>query len=105
VRLRLAHVSDVRTIAELIRREAAAPTELRAERLVQFDPHRRYVVCATALIDGSQRLVGLGAVDVSRGPCEPDVLIVDAEFGEELPEVLRGTLCAAAELTARTRAA
>lgn len=105
VRLRLAHFSDAGAIGELIRGHAEPAIDLSAERLVQFDPRRRYVVCAMALIDGAERLVALGATDVAPGPCQPDLLIFDPEFGEELPDVLHGGLCAAAEATARARAA
>ena len=105
VRLRLAHFSDVGAIAELIRRHGGPADDLRAEGFVQFDPRHRYVVCALALIDGSERLVGLGAIDLARAPAEPDVLISDPVVGEELPRVLHQVLCAAAEASARGHAA
>jgi hypothetical protein len=99
VRLRLVHFSDVRAIGELIARHAAPTEDLAAEGLVQFDPRRRYVVCAMALIDGVERLVGLGAIDLATRPPEPEVLIFDPEVGDELPRLLRQVLCAAAEAT------
>jgi hypothetical protein len=104
VRLRLVHFSDLGAIAELIdgHGPSGGPS---AERLVQFDPRRRYVVCAMALIDGSERLVGLGAIELALGAAEPEVLIFDPYVGEELSVVLRDVLCAAAEAAVRTRAA
>jgi hypothetical protein len=105
VRLRLAHFSDIGAIAELIRRHGEPADDLRPERFVQFDPRRRYVVCALALIDGSERLVALGAIDLAGAPPEPDVLIADPEVDEELPRVLHQVLCAAAETSARGHAA
>ena len=105
VRLRLAHFSDIGAIAELIRRYGASGRDLSAEGFVQFDPRRRYVVCALALIDGAERLVGLGAIDLVAAPAEPEVLIFDPEVGEDLAGALNQVLCAAAEATARGHAA
>lgn len=99
VRLRLVHFSDVRAIGELIAKHGPPADNLAAERLVQFDPRRRYVVCAMALIDGAERLVGLGAIDLASRPAEPEVLIFDPEVGDELPRLLGQVLCAAAEAT------
>ena len=38
-----------------------------ADHLVQFDPRLRYVLCACALIDSSERLVGVGAIELATG--------------------------------------
>lgn len=105
VRLRLAHFSDIPAIAELIQQHAAPTIDLTAERLVQFDPRRRYVVCAMALIEGSERLVGVGAIDLAPVLVPPDVLIFDPSIGEQLPQVLDGALRGVAEANARARAA
>jgi len=105
VRLRLAHFSDVGAIAELIERHGESSANLPSERLVQFDPRRRYVVCARALIDGAERLAGLGAIDLVAPPGEPEMLICDPEFGEDLPRVLAGVLRAAAQASMRAHAA
>ena len=105
VRLRLVHFSDLDPVADLIRRHGEPSGQLSAERLVQFDPRRRYVVCAMALIDGAERLVGLGTVDLVSGPGEPETLICEPDIGQELPDLLRQVLCAAAQAGIRARAA
>jgi hypothetical protein len=105
VRLRLAHFSDVGAIAELNRRQRESVPDLRAERLVQFDPRRRYVVCAIALIDGAIALAGVGAIALAGEAAAPEVLICDPEFGQELCHVLREVLCAAARASPRVDAA
>src|SRR5437016_451586 len=85
VRLRLARSSDVRAIGDLLARNAGVPDDVGALELVQFDPRARYVVCAAALIDGREQLVGVGAIDlVSDEVAEPDLLVVDPEVGGAL---------------------
>src|SRR5258708_7739610 len=108
VRLRLARATDVAAIAELFSRRGQSVTvdELEAGRVVQFDPRRRYVVCATALIDSAERLVGVGAIDLDRHEVgEPDLLIFDPSVGGPVGELLWDALLGAAEVTARDRAA
>jgi hypothetical protein len=85
VRLRLARSRDLRALAALLRagghdRETVA---LAAARLVRFDPRRRAVVCATALLGGAETIVGVAALDV--GGEMPQTLCVDPALGEEFP--------------------
>ena len=116
VRLRLAHFSDWPSIAQLIIDHGAEPAQAGAEarRLVQFDPRQSYVVCACALIDSTERLVAVGAIDLTTAVAgEPDVLIVDPELAqittdqvsEALTGLLWGALGGAAQAAARARAA
>lgn len=101
VRLRIARTSDASSIRGLLERLNLGPADLEVARLVQFDPRRRCVLCATALIDGSETLVGVGAVDLD-GPVSgvPDTLIVDAPLADELPGLLTAALAGRARLTA-----
>lgn len=116
VRLRLAHFSDWPAIAQLMTHESAdvSPGAPDARRLVQFDPRQCYVLCACALIDSAERLVGVGAIDLTAdGAGEPDLLIVDPELAtatdpqvsEALSGLLWGALVGAAQAAARGRAA
>ncbi len=124
VRLRLAHFSDRRAIADLLARHGQdllaredhdpVPGDWMADRLVQFDPRRRYVLCACALIGSTERLVGVGAIDLDGDEVgEPDLIVVDSELGEEpepllaeaLTGLLWGALVGAAQAAARSRAA
>ena len=116
VRLRLAHFSDWPAIAELMTDQSAgiAQAAPEARRLVQFDPRRCYVVCACALIGSTERLVGVGAIEMTAdGAGEPDVMIVDSELAEitdpqvseALTGLLWGALVGAAQAAARARAA
>lgn len=103
VRLRLARSSDARAIGELLSRQEASFEGVNPFALLQYDPRNRYVVCATALIDGTVRLVGVGAVDLAAD--EPDLLIVDPDIGEPLAELLGQVLVATARATSSARAA
>ena len=105
VRLRLARSSDIVPIRALVARKPAAH-ELELAPLVQFDPRRRCVICATALIDSAETLVGVGAIDIGGDATpEPDVLLVSDEHAEEIAELLAVTLTARAVESAHARAA
>lgn len=103
-RLRLARSSDARAIGDLLARQGISFDEVSPRGLVQYDPRERYVVCATALIDGAERLVGVGAIDLMTGADpEPDLLI--SELGGSLALLLRRALIRAAQARLVARAA
>ena|SRR5437763_4973630 len=105
VRLRMARGSDLAPIRALIERRDGT-RELDLHSLLQFDPRRRCVICATALIDSAETLVGVGAIDLDGdGPAEPDTLLVAHEHAEAIAELLAGALVARAIHAAQARAA
>jgi hypothetical protein len=61
------------------------------------------VICATALIDGAETLVGVGARDLDGD--EPEVMIVDAEHADALSSLLGAALAARVTTTGASRAA
>lgn len=94
VRLRLARTSDVPAIRALIEEREGSVDEMQLARLVSFDPRTRVVLCATALVDSAETLVGVGAIecrDDGEHP-EPELLIVSAGSRQELAELLAGAL-------------
>ena len=104
VRLRMARSSDVAPIRALFERSRGT-RELELVPLVQFDPRRRCVICATALIDGAETLVGVGSIALDGdGPADPDTLIVADEHADEIGVLLADALAARAAISA-TRAA
>jgi|SRR6202035_3609853 len=105
VRLRLARSSDALAIGDLLASRAIPTPDVQARRLVQFDPRRRYVVCATGLFDGSEELVGVGAIDLTEEEPEPDLLITAADVADAVAELLRDCLVGAARATTDSRAA
>ena len=92
VRLRMARSSDIAPIRDLLERRRGAG-EVDLVPLVQFDPRRRCVICATALIDSAETLVGVGsiALDDQRDP-EPDVLLVAERHAGAIAELLARAL-------------
>jgi hypothetical protein len=104
VRLRLARGSDSALIRGLVARLGSRPEELELARLVHFDPRRRAVICATGLIDSTETLVGVGAIELD-GTSEPELVIVDAEESEALTELLAAALAGRATAAAGARAA
>lgn len=81
VRLRMARPRDEESLRALLRRCRPSHDGVEAERLTRFDPRHAVVICATALVDSSQEVVGVGAVDLD-GAEPPDVVIDEGEDGE-----------------------
>ena len=104
VRLRLARWTDSAMIDRLFA-EAGAGEDGLVGRLVQFDPRERVVLCAMALIDGSETLVGVGALDVAGAGVEPGLVVARPEMEADLRELLTSALRGRAEALIRARAA
>ena len=75
LRVRLPHASDRAGLRALLGRLGLEAEELDVARALRFDPARRTVACATAWIDGEERLVAWGAIDAGRHA--PDLLLAD----------------------------
>jgi hypothetical protein len=110
VRLRLVQRRDVAGIHALLAQRGTEPEELEVRRLMHFDPRRRVVICATALLGAAETLVGLGSIEVGDGSRsmaepEPDLLVVDEQLTDGLDELLRAALNGRARALARARAA
>jgi hypothetical protein len=98
VRLRLAQIRDARAIQEFLASHGFDADGLDAQRLVRADPRKRIAICATALIGGSETILGVAATNV--GADEPDLMIVDEALTEGLDELLQTALEARAEAIA-----
>jgi hypothetical protein len=103
VRLRLAQGRDVAAIRALLRGTASERDSLDIGRLVRFDPRRRVVICATALIGSVETIVGVGAIDLDAP--EPDIVMVDDELTDGLAELLTRALVVRATEFSRRHAA
>ncbi len=104
--LRIARPSDGAAIRALFERLGdPVPSELEVARLARFDPRWRCVICATALLDGSERMIGIGSIDLNGPVAEPDALIVDPEAPGTLAPLLAGALVGRANALVRGRAA
>jgi hypothetical protein len=101
----MARSSDLMPIRHLLeRRRAGGDVEL--EPLVQFDPRRRCVICATALIDSAETLVGVGSIPLDdHRDAEADVLLVAEEHADAITELLADALAIRAAHAAEARAA
>ena len=103
VHLTLARSRDREGIASLLSGAGLKGAELDAARLVRFDPRERCVISATGLIDGRQRIVGVGAIALGAG--EPELLVVDPRLTEGLDDLLRRALLARVKQASRSRTA
>jgi hypothetical protein len=100
--LRLARIRDLRAIEELAAGRGVELDALGLARLVRGDPRQRVVICATALVRGSETVVAVGAIDVSA--TEPSLLVVDELVTDGLSGLLTAALTGRAASLRRARA-
>lgn len=101
--LRLVRSRDWAGVEALLDKAGVSASQIDIARLVRSDPRRTVVITATALVDGSERVVGLGALAVDG--VEPSLLVVDTELTEGLDELLGDALAGRARALVRRRAA
>ncbi len=101
----MARSSDILPIRQLAERHRATG-EMELSPLVQFDPRRRCVICAMALIDSAETLVGVGSIELDdQARAKPDLLLVADEHADEVAALLAGALEARVAHAAQARAA
>jgi hypothetical protein len=100
VRLRYARRSDLPGLRALLQQRGIEPTELELTRLVRYDPRRRAVICATAPINGTELIVGAGAIALEEEAL-PETLVVDEALTDGLAELLGAALVGRARAHAR----
>jgi hypothetical protein len=91
--LRLARRRDLDAIADLYARQGIPVHQLSLARLVSFDLLSQLVLCATALIDSTEMVVGVGAIELER-PTEPTLVVADEHHTDGLAELLSDALVA-----------
>jgi hypothetical protein len=104
--LRLARVRDLVSVRQLLLRQGVEPDELELARLMRADPRRRLVICATALIDSAETVVGIGAIELDgAGPQpRPSLVLVDDLATDGLAQLLSDALVGRARALAQARA-
>lgn len=104
--LRLIRLRDLRGLERLFERQGLVPDQLELARLVRADPRKQVVICATALIDSGEAIVGVGAIGADRAADrEPSLLLADEQVTEGLAPLLAEALVGRAQALARPRAA
>ena len=88
IRVRLPQRGDLPGLLDLHERAGRPITDMGARRLLRYDPRARAVVCATAWVDGAERLVGFAAAE----PGEELALLADEARAPGVTEVLRSDL-------------
>ena len=89
VRLRLARGSDARGLRALLA-ERGDTSEVELRHLLRYDPRHRRVVCATALIDGRERIVGVGGIGADSAA--PELLVADEQLAPGVGALLGDAL-------------
>jgi hypothetical protein len=104
--LRLVRSRDADGIQRLCERAGITLGELELARLVNFDPGTRIVLCATALIDSAETVVGVGVLELGvDSELVPRLVVADEERTDGLAGLLRDALVGHAALLVRARAA
>jgi hypothetical protein len=104
--LRLVRSRDADGIRRLCERAGLTLGELELARLVSFDPGTQIVLCATALIDSAETVLGVGVIErgVDR-ELVPRLVVADEELTDGLAGLLHDALVGHASLLVRARAA
>jgi hypothetical protein len=104
--LRLVRGRDAAGVRALCARHGAPLSELELARLVGFDLGTQLVLCATALIDAAETVVGVGAIELEDGGrLAPSLVVVDEALADGLGALLADALVAHAGAMVRARAA
>jgi hypothetical protein len=99
VRLRYVRRSDLPGLRALLTQRGIEADEVALGRLVRYDPSRRAVICATAPLDGTELIVGVGAIDFEQDA--PETLVVDEALTDGLVDLLASALVGRARAHAR----
>jgi hypothetical protein len=102
--LRLARRRDLAGLSDLYRRQGIPVHHLSLARLVSFDLLNMLVLCATALVDSTETVLGVGAIELER-PHEPTLMVVDDAQTEGLADLLADALVTHATALSEARAA
>ena len=100
VRFRLPQAADRPALRELLARDGDPVDDVRAGRLLRFDPRNRLVLCAAAPVGGREALVAVGTITPDR-EARPVVLVADERAAPGVGDALAERLLA----HARERAA
>ena len=102
--LRLARVRDLGPVQALAAREGADLDHWEIAQLLHSSPRERVVLCATALLDGHESVVGFGAVTLDPAAAPSALVVADEQRAPGLGPVLHEALLGRAESVARARA-
>ena len=104
--LRLVRRRDADGIRRLCERAGITLGELELARLVKFDLGTRMVLCATALIDSAETVLGVGMIELGVDrELVPRLVVADAELTDGLAALLRDALVGHASRLVLARAA
>jgi hypothetical protein len=101
--LRLPRARDHEGVRRLCERHGLEPDQLELARLLSFDPRRRLVICATALLGSAETVLGVGAIDLEPD-ADPLLLVVD-ERVDGVGPLLADALLGRADALLRARVA
>jgi hypothetical protein len=103
--LRLVRIRDRDGIEDLLRRQGHTLSGWELAQLLRGDPRQRIILCATALLNSSETVLGVGRIELGPAGPGPAWVIVDEDVTDGLAPLITHALTGRAEALARTRAA
>ncbi len=92
VTMRRVRLRDLDALRSIAARAGIVCEEFELARLVRSDPGDRLVLCATAVSDGSEVVLGVGVIELSGSATMPSLILVDPTVGRALSMLLAEAL-------------
>ncbi|HEY3775122.1 MAG TPA: hypothetical protein VGL69_19105 [Solirubrobacteraceae bacterium] len=88
VTMRRVRLRDLDALRSIAARAGIVCEEFELARLVRSDPGDRLVLCATAVSDGAELVLGVGVIELSGSATMPSLILVDPTVGRPLAVLL-----------------
>ena len=92
VAMRRVRLRDLDALRSIAARAGIVCEEFELARLVRSDPGDRLVLCATAVNDGAELVLGVGVIELSGSATMPSLILVDPTVGRPLSVLLAEAL-------------
>ncbi len=99
ISMRRVRLRDLDALRSLAAHAGVLCEEFELARLVRSDPAERLVLCATALVESTETVVGIGVIELGASATMPSLILVEPAHGRPLAALL------AEELVEQARAA
>ncbi len=92
VSMRRVRLRDLDALRAIAARAGIVCEEFELARLVRSDPSERLVLCATAVVDGAEAVLGVGVIELASSATMPSLILVDPASGRPLAVLLAEAL-------------
>ena len=92
IAMRRVRLRDLDALRSMAARAGVLCEEFELARLVRSDPGERLVLCATAMSDGAETVLGVGVIELSGSATMPSLILVEPAAGRQLAGLLAEAL-------------